>query len=960
MRLGSSIFCSTSIAALLAISPAIAQEEDGEELRQKAIVVTGSFIRGTPEDAALPVDVITAQDLELQGSPQLTDLIRNLGISSGADGQTNQFTSNGLEGTANINLRGLGPARTLVLINGKRQTFSPRAIGEQAQLFVDTNMIPSAAIKRVEVLKDGAAALYGSDAIAGVVNFITNDDLEGFEFSADYEYLEGSDGNYNISGAYGLQFGGGSWVTTLGYNKRTELANTERDWTLLDFADNPVGGWSAIGNPGSFVATPNIAPGSALGSPLAFANSDDQCNALGGIDAGAICRFQFTQFGNLIEDEERIQLFSEFNYDLGGSDFHAEVLWANTEVPNWKTSPSYPPQALFGQLVLPDHPGLVQYIADNPAWAAATYSDFAPVLLGNAPIPGGLDSATTPLIFFGRTFGNSGFADTGEGQVGTREARTYRIAGDLSGEWDSGTSWDLGVTYSSARSKALTNDTSIYALSRALRGFGGPNCTGSVAGANGCEYYNPFSNAIQTSAVNGATNPQFDPTLANSNELADWLTGANGSTNTTSLLVVDAIFSGDTSWELGGGTVAWAGGVQLRHETYETDPIDASDLTLNPCPIPGDFSCSNGTGPFAFLAGGLPHSDNQNIFGGFVEFQLPVTEDLNVQLATRYEQYGGQVGSTVDPKLAFKWDLGPAFAVRGSAQTSFRGPTLNQLGGQGTTLQFIAPTGAFKAVDQFGNPNLEPESATSFNLGGLFDNGNFSASIDYYNFDFSDPIIVESHDPIVAAAIVALGDPTAPQGILDRITFDGAPATGTIARISANIVNGPDIETSGIDFRADYLFEDFFGADFTVGGEATYILTYDVGEYQIEDITIGEVDALGQLNRDNFSRPVPEWKANFFANYSRGIHNFRTDVRYISSYDDLRSVGTPIDSFTQFDVTYNIDLTDMSGIRGFISAQNITDEDPPFASLDLNYDPYTHPAYGRVIKVGATVAFGGY
>ncbi|MBO6694773.1 MAG: TonB-dependent receptor plug domain-containing protein, partial [Henriciella sp.] len=125
-------------------------------LRQQTVVVTGSAIVGTPEDAALPVDVITAGDLRLEGNPSLTELVQQLGVSSGVDGQSNQFASNGLEGTANVNLRGLGPGRTLVLLNGRRQVFSPRAIGEQAQLFVDTNSLPRAAVGRVEVLKDGA------------------------------------------------------------------------------------------------------------------------------------------------------------------------------------------------------------------------------------------------------------------------------------------------------------------------------------------------------------------------------------------------------------------------------------------------------------------------------------------------------------------------------------------------------------------------------------------------------------------------------------------------------------------------------------------------------------------------------------------------------------------------------------------------------------------------------------
>ena len=217
MTLSRKLICGASLAALMAGGAAYAQDEGGDELRQQTVTVTGSAIAGTPEDAALPVDVLTAQDLKLEGDPSITELIRNLGVSSGVDGQTNQFASNGLEGTSNINLRGLGPARTLVLLNGRREAPAPYAIGEQAQLFVDTNMIPSAAIGRVEVLKDGAAAIYGSDAIAGVVNFITRDDLDGFEVSGSFQQFDGTDGEYDVSAAYGFQGSNWNWVSVSAY-----------------------------------------------------------------------------------------------------------------------------------------------------------------------------------------------------------------------------------------------------------------------------------------------------------------------------------------------------------------------------------------------------------------------------------------------------------------------------------------------------------------------------------------------------------------------------------------------------------------------------------------------------------------------------------------------------------------------------------------------------------------------
>ena len=167
--------------------PVLAQEQTESE----TIVVTGSHIRGTPEDAALPVNVITAEDIQAQGSPSVIDIIKQLPASAAVLGDTNQFDGRASilsTGTATVNLRGLGSGRTLVLLNGRRFTPSPRTDG------VDVNLFPMAAIGRIEVLKDGAAATYGSDAIAGVVNFITRNDLDVVELQANYGAIQDSDG----------------------------------------------------------------------------------------------------------------------------------------------------------------------------------------------------------------------------------------------------------------------------------------------------------------------------------------------------------------------------------------------------------------------------------------------------------------------------------------------------------------------------------------------------------------------------------------------------------------------------------------------------------------------------------------------------------------------------------------------------------------------------------------------
>ena len=181
------------------------------------------------------------EDLFDVGNPSVVELIKTLGVSSGTDGETNQFQSNGLEGTANINLSGLGSGRNLVLLNGKRNVFHPYPVAEQQQLFVDINNIPGVALSRVEVLKDGAAATYGSDAISGVVNFITRSDFEGLEIAASHKMIADSDGDSDFGLIWGQDMGATHIMASFGihnqkpaYGERPRLGHSDlwHKWEL--------------------------------------------------------------------------------------------------------------------------------------------------------------------------------------------------------------------------------------------------------------------------------------------------------------------------------------------------------------------------------------------------------------------------------------------------------------------------------------------------------------------------------------------------------------------------------------------------------------------------------------------------------------------------------------------------------------------------------------------------------
>ena len=170
----------------------------------------------------------------------------------------------------------------------------------------------------------------------------------------------------------------------------------------------------------------------------------------------------------------------------------------------------------------------------------------------------------------------------------------------------------------------------------------------------------------------------------------------------------DAVISGETPWTSPpGGTIAWAAGLQVRNEKYDLTLNRLTDLEKTPCPFVDPFSatlgntttlaCTAPTGPFAFLAGATQSNTSRNAYAAFSEFQLPITDTIQAQFALRYEDYGSDVGSTVDPKIGIRWQALDWLALRGSATTTFRGPPQSSLSGQVTALVFITPTSAFKA-----------------------------------------------------------------------------------------------------------------------------------------------------------------------------------------------------------------------------------------------------------------------
>lgn len=922
------------------------------------VIVTGSFIKGTPIDSESPVTVLKREELAKQGAPSIVEMVRRLSASSGVDGESNQFQSNASEGVASVNIRGLGAARTLVLINGKRQTpISARLPGGR---FVDVNGIPKMAVERVEVLKEGAAATYGSDAISGVVNFLTRKNFEGLEFSASHQEIDNSDGNQDFGAIFGKDFGNVHWVTSFGYETRSELSLRDIDNSQVSYAENPRGGFSSIGNPGVFFDPADAGKGFSALSSSRTGTKDPNCALLGGVNNSLFCRFRYTDFDNAIEEEERYQLFSEINGELSnGMNFHAEFLYSKVDVPEWKTSPSYPPQSLFGdiQSVPNDHPGLVDMATKH-----ASFNKYiTPTVLSDT-----LTTSGTGATFYGRLVG----VGASVGREAKREYDTYRVAATLDGEFENGIGWDVGVSWSRNKGELEGVDAQIGKTKLAFSGFGGESCAadlstsgvlqvnGATAGAGGCLYYNPFSNAIARSSSEstfGVANPDYNAAVANSAEVLAYLDDTSLTKTQSELLVVDAVFQG----EFAGGEAAWAAGYQYRDLEIKSDLDDLINLNINPCGFVGQTDCAGQTGLRSFLSGGRPVDTGQDVHAFFVETAMNMSENLDVQLAVRYESYGET--DTFDPKLAGRYTVNDWLTLRGSVQTTFRAPDIDSLQTNATTsLSYVGPTQAFKAIDAVGNPDLEPEQAFTYNIGAVMNfTDNLTVTVDYWNYDFDNPIIVEDFNSLVTAYT---SGGAAKAAVQEQIFCtagagnDGSCAGSGIERIVVQSVNGPSIETSGVDVFVNYVLDSSVG-QFTFGADVSHTIQYEQDEYVKNGTLVQEsYDAAGFLNVSRGARPLPDMKGRVFGEFTLENHNVLLYANHTAEYDDERD-NVSVDSQTTYDLHYRMNLFDDSTALTF-SAINFTDEQAPAARVDLGYDAYTHNSFGAMYKVGIEYRMG--
>ena len=1015
--------------------------------QDEQVTVIGSLIKGTPIDTGSPISTFSAEEIGAQGNLNIVELIKMVPGSSGMDGEANQFGSNAAEGIANVNLRGLGTNRTLVLVNGRRQVTVPIATG--AGRSVNLHDLPMAALSRIEILKEGAAATYGSDAIAGVVNFITDSTFEGLRVNVAGKGIANTeqDGN-EFSITYGTALDDGTnFLLSLGSQKKGELRAANTDYVRRSYTENGVGGWSSFGNPGTFVFKLDDG-NAATAAPTAYLG-DPGCNAAGGYaqmlstdgkidhkDAQGnvtsetntngyhtLCRYQYAYFDNVQEEQTNSQLWMEFNGDVNGEhDFHVEFSYGKTNVPNYATSPSYPPNNPTATVVPNSHPALQALYLQHP--------NFANTLKGTA-FGGDGSTQRAAHAMFARPFAVAGNpnGNTNGAEIEFRKYDVVRFGFDFEGSLTDGIDYRTGLTYSQSEGDYTFSDTQQNKYNASLWGFGGPNCpyemtalsatgvptmthTDGVTGnadltaarPTGCNYLNIFSNSVQHGnqayhaqanpftgdAQIGSTlkdrvgvNPNYQAAHANSPEFLRWLVDRGQIEAKSSLMTVDFTMQGSMG-ALAGGDAAWAFGYERREYNLEqslpaiagtslSPTHDIFDGDKHPCLLPKDnrdaaarATClaTNPAGLFMFLAPNYGRDQSQEVDSLFAEFALPILDNFDMQLALRYEDYGNV--DSVDPKVVMRWTPIDALTFRFTGQTTFRAPNPDEIWDKrSTSLAYVAQTGAFKAIDAVGNAALDPEEATTFNFGVITDFGtdNWTATVDYYKFEFDNPIITESYAQIAAAYAAGKGaSPTAAQtAAFDAIkgqvrggpnyVTDGTFAASEIARITTQYVNGPKTETDGVDLFVKWE-DDYAEGTLSAGMEAAYVIDYSVAAYSKGGAQIaGAYECAGYFNINNTCRSMPDLKSKAFVNYVTDQHNFYGAINHISSYEDRRS-SVEITPHTTVDATYTYSWDDEFSMS--FSAYNLTDEQPPFTLWEMSYDPNTHSPLGRYFKVGFT------
>lgn len=980
--------CLVAAMSLLPTTAVVAQDELEE------IVVTGSYIKRDSFDSASPLTVIDMASIEANATPNLGEVMVDQTFNYGTRYQTNTFAARyQLSSESTANMRGLGFRATLNLIDGKR--------------VLETNLassIPSVAISRMDILKDGASALYGTDAVAGVVNIITRKNFSGIKTSFFYTQDANDDFHEQVYDIImGSDTDNGHITMAASVKRRGELQLIQRpkfaraQWSKSG-TGHP-GTWSvpnrdATGQlDGTATRTPD--PGCGVSDGPGGKDLAARFNYLSGQLSGSTCQFHFGETWNYMNPNQTKNLWLNYQYQLSDNlNNEFDVVFID-----YATQSRGSPQNPGGRIeefpiFLGDHPG-------NPFRA---YSD----LNGNGAIDDGerlfaLDAngdgipdrgtedlnndgefdvilapdpfdSTSGIAFNEdvdvialRALGKIGLlpggnqpsslsglgADGANNGNATWEDIDWRITNTLTYTIPD-TSWEVAGTFLYAESSFVftTKNSSQTALILGIRGELDPDPDPSI----GKQYWNPFA----TQALNCVDRICTDTGVAthqNSVAVLDAIHFQGRNLVDDQLQSFDVLGTGDV-WELPAGMLQAAVGAGYRKISRVVRQG------------PNENACDWHEGGCEF-----DWSASRDVTSVFFELGIPVIDSLEVNVAARYTDYGGAIGDDVTPKISFLFQPLEMLSIRGSFSQAFTAPSLTeQFGSDNCGLQTMIDelTQDFEATFRVrclsGNPNLTPETADVFNVGFSlsFLDGDLNFGVDYANYDFEDRIAQTTGQQVLDQDLqrfIAMGNSlTNPAQVAAWISPGGGESpniirdtTGVLTRVLAGRINAQLMEHTAYDIYARYnLDTDSFGNFvFTLNGTFADEFKYDLGIG-----AAGKGDGAGSQNETiEEVPPMPEWRLVGTLNWSMGGHAAMVKLRYFDEFDQdiqfFSSFNPPtIESMTYTDVNYSYTFDSLFGDRSTkfeIGARNVFDEFPrPIFNLG-GIETFVHSIRGRMV-----------
>jgi len=1008
------IACAVSAASTISLAgSALAQESGATEESIEKIQVTGSRLRQTEFATSAPIAVVGQDQFELTATVNTESLLNTLPqVVPGLDRTSN----NPGNGTATVDLRGLGTNRTLVLVNGTRAIPATRGGA------VDINSIPTALIESVEVLTGGASAVYGSDAVAGVVNFKLKDDFEGVEVQAGYEVTEEGDAEiFNVDFTVGGNFadGKGNVVFNFAYTDREDLFQGDREFSAVAFGDNadrnglePTGS-SGVPDTAIFAGGfNNFAPDSG---GIIFGQDGNVRPFVSGGDTNDFYNYAPVNYIQL--PQERHQATALGSYEISeNSELYGRIMFTDSRVPSQLApTPIFQTSTftLDGNPFLADgaQPIISGNNTDNVGIGIRMMPVFDDVILAdptdsNSPFlclncvfdstAGSADpddilgyNNTTPII---DTDGD-GIADQGRAlvrrrleEVGPRRSEdaftSYQfqigIRGDVGDSpWFYDAYYQTGKTSNAAAQLGNVNrgrfdQALLLATDDAgqviLDANGNPSCadTSANGGTVSCSPMNIF----------GQGNI--------SNNAAEFLRTAVASTAVFQQKLFGASIGGDSSdyFELPGGPIAIGFAYEHRQEDFEFLP--SQDLAA------GTIAGFNGA---PGLAGGF------TVSGYSVEAMLPIlrgedySELLELNLAYRSEDYSTS-GSVESYKIAGIYAPFENFRFRAGFNTAVRAPNIGELfsprgenfpgasdpcAGNGTQTQddalrqlcaqtgvpanvifsnAINPASGQVRTISGGNPNLVEETAETLTVGVVVDvTEDFTFSFDYFDIEIDD-------------AVAAFGGGT--NNILDTC-YDSAKAgsgaggafcnsvnrraDGTIDFVESSSQNVASITLKGYDLIASYGLE-VYGNDLDISYLGTYTTESDFLPF---DGSPDLIECAGNFGQ-NCGEPVPEYKHRMTFTYGTDNYSAQLLWRYVGEVNDddpeTDFAVDKIDGTNYFDLSGTYYITDNYRITAGID--NLLDEEPPVIGdndQQANTYPSTYDVFGRTYFVSVRATF---